>query len=356
MSQLAIVVGSDKKSFSVQSIGIPTGGPTQILVKIFAAAQNPTDWKALAFGRSGEGSVLGSDFAGVVEAVGDKVEDVKKGERIAGWIAGSVQPGHGTYAQYLRVDDSNFWHIPDDMSFDQAASYSLVYQTASQGLYLALKLPEPYQTPVTKGTPILVWGGASSVGMVAIQLAKLSGLTVYTTASPKNEAYLKSLGADYVFPYNDPNTPTEIRRLTQNQLYLGYDAISEKGSTKAIVGAFGSDIPEGRQKQVVVVLPSKDSLGPNSEGVERHLIIVGTLLGKEFTIAGIHFPASQSDYEFSFHSYKILERLLAEKKIQPQRLKVMGGLENVTEGFEYMKAGRNSAEKIIYHPWETKSA
>jgi NADPH:quinone reductase-like Zn-dependent oxidoreductase len=47
----------------------------------------------------------------------------------------------------------------------------------------------------------------ASVGTVVIQLAKLSGMTVLTTTSPKNAEYLKSLGADYVFPYNDPSTP-----------------------------------------------------------------------------------------------------------------------------------------------------
>ncbi|KAJ7158252.1 chaperonin 10-like protein [Mycena crocata] len=356
MSQLAIVVGPEKTVFSIQSIAIPAYAPNEILVNVHAAAQNPSDWKSLEHGFSDVGFVLGSDYAGVVEEVGAEIVKVKKGDRIAGWIHGSsLRVGHGTYAQYVQVDDRNFWRIPDGVSFEEAASYSAVYQTASQGLYLTMQLPEPYPPPAPHGTPLLVWGGASSVGTMVIQLAKLSGFTVVTTASPKNHAYLTGLGADYVLPYNDPNTPAEIRRLTKNQLYLAYDAITEHGSTRAVLDAFGSAIPAGKTKQLVVVLPvAQADLGPNAEGVALHFIIVGSLLGREMNVVGVHVPASPRDYAFSLHSYETLERLVAEKKIQPQRLKVMGGLENVPEGFAYMKAGKNSAEKIIYHPWETK--
>ena len=74
------------------------------------------------------------------------------------------------------------------------------------------------------------------------------------------------------------------------------------------------------------------------------------MLGKEITVRGVHLPANPSEYLFSIHSYDLLERLLKEKKIQHQKVKVMGGLEKVPEGFAYMKEGKNSAEKIVYHP------
>jgi len=106
----------------------------------------------------------------------------------------------GTFAQFVRVDGKNFFRIPEEVSFDNAASYGVAFQTTSLGLYQKLRLPEPYGARDEEATPILVWGGASrclqifaddtfaeawvgSVGMVVIQLAKLSGLTVITTAS-----------------------------------------------------------------------------------------------------------------------------------------------------------------------------
>ena len=194
--------------------------------------------------------------------------------------------------------------------------------------------------------------------MAAIQLAKLSGLTVIATASPKNNEYLKSLGADYVLPYGDPNTPAEIKKLTNGKLYLGYDTISENGTTQLVIDAFGNDqdIPKGKKKEVVNVLPvSDDALDHKAKSVTRYNIVTYSLFGKETTAYGQHLPADPSAYVFSIHSYEMIERLLKEKKLQPQKIKVFGGLENVSDGFAYMKEGKNSAEKIIYHPLETRA-
>jgi NADPH2:quinone reductase len=69
-------------------------------------------------------------------------------------------PGHGSYAQFIRVDGANLFKIPEEVSFDEAATYGVAFQTAAVGLYNKLKLPEPYSLS-DKGTPILVWGGAS---------------------------------------------------------------------------------------------------------------------------------------------------------------------------------------------------
>jgi NADPH:quinone reductase-like Zn-dependent oxidoreductase len=191
--------------------------------------------------------------------------------------------------------------------------------------------------------------------MAVIQLAKLSGLTVITTASPKNSEYLKSLGADYVFPYNDPNTPAEIKKVTNGKLYLGYDTISEKGTTQLVIDAFGSDadIPNGKKEIINLLYVPPETLDDKAKNVTRHFILAFTLFGKEVDVYRMHLPANPSHYAFSIHSYEMLEQLLKEKKMQHTKVKVFGGLENVLMGFAYMKEGRNSAEKIIYHPLET---
>ena len=196
-----------------------------------------------------------------------------------------------------------------------------------------------------------------SVGMVVIQLAKLSGLTVITTASQKNAEYLKSLGADYVFPYSDPNTPAEIRKITNGKLYLAYDTISEKDTTQLAIDAFGadSDIPKGKKKELINLRSvPREVLDSKADSVTRHRLLGTQLLGKDITVFGIHVPADPSIYAFSIHSYDLLERLLKDKKLQHQRTKILGGLEHVSEGFGYMKEGKISAEKIIYRPAETK--
>lgn len=201
----------------------------------------------------------------------------------------------------------------------------------------------------------------ASVGIEAIQLAKLSGFTVIATASFKNHAYLKSLGADHVFSYSDPNTPGEIKKLTKGGLNLGFDAISENGTTQLVIDSFGDDvtIPKGAKKQVLNLgyVRHEDldaSKKEQNESVELKFIVAYTLLGKKVRVAGVDLPASEEDKQFSVRSFELLERLLGAGKLRHQNVKVFGGLEMVRDGFEYMKEGKNSAEKIVYHPQETR--
>ena len=70
---------------------------------------------------------------------------------------------------------------------------------------------------------MLVWSGASASGQMAIQIARLCGLRVVTTSSPKHFDKLKSLGAELVYNYNDPEAPTKIRQATNGGVTLGMD-------------------------------------------------------------------------------------------------------------------------------------
>ena len=294
--------------------------------------------------------------------------------QVAGWIhGGSLKPMHGACSQYIPVDGENLFKIPNNVTFDTAAACPVGFQTAAMGLYKTLGLPFP-GSPLTEPIPILIWGGScehvfmsfclkrlnafatAAVGSNAIQLAKLAGFTVITTASPKHFQYLKSLGADYVFSYADPNTPAEIKKLTGGKLYLAYDAISASGSTQAVLDAFGSDleVPAGRKK-VSVTQPAKpDELDDKAKGVEIQACFLFTLLGKEVTFYGFHRDASAEDYDFSKKTYALLEQLLTENKIEPLKVEVLGGLEKVTEGLDMLKKGKISGVKLACHPQETK--
>jgi NADPH:quinone reductase-like Zn-dependent oxidoreductase len=83
---------------------------------------------------------------------------------------------------------------PDSLSFEEAATLGVGITTVGQGLYQSLKLPLPGK-PSSKKTSILVYGGSTATGSLAIQFAKLSGLQVIATCSPHNFEYIKSLGA-----------------------------------------------------------------------------------------------------------------------------------------------------------------
>lgn len=117
----------------------------------------------------------------------------------------------------------------------------LAISTAAAGLYLpgylGLDLPSPNANPDTekkKKKTVLIWGGSSSVGATAIQLARASGLNVITTASMSNFAFVRDLGAVSVFDYRSESVVQDIVREIQGfgGEFVGiYDAISEEGKS-----------------------------------------------------------------------------------------------------------------------------
>ena len=167
----------------------------QVLVEVKAASVNPIDWK-LREGYLKERYdfdfpiILGWDVAGVVTEVGEHVQDFQVGDRV---FARPELTRYGTYAEYTVVDELLLARIPDNISFEQAASVPLAGLTAYQALFDVLEIME--------GQKVLIHGGAGGVGTYAVQLAKLKGAYVATTASKKNHGYLSSLGADQCIDY-----------------------------------------------------------------------------------------------------------------------------------------------------------
>jgi len=142
--------------------------------------------------------------------------------------------------------------IPDGWSFEEAAQLGVAPLTALQCLHQTLELPSPFEAvrPGDRQRAILIWGGASSIGQYAIQFAKLGGLRVLTTASPKNFDLVKGLGADEVFDYRDENITEKIRAATGNALDIALDTISEGKTPEQVAGAIGD-----KGGKVATVLP-----------------------------------------------------------------------------------------------------
>ena len=177
----------------------PTVLDNQVLVEVKAASVNPIDWKLREGQLENNYSfefpiILGWDVAGVVREIGDHVVDYSVGDRV---FARPDLTRYGAYAEYTAVDELLLARIPDNISYTQAASVPLAGLTAYQCLFDALEIME--------GHKILIQGGAGGVGSYAIQLAKLKGAYVAATASKKNHAYLKDLGADLCIDYHTEN-------------------------------------------------------------------------------------------------------------------------------------------------------
>ncbi|MEG2325588.1 MAG: NADP-dependent oxidoreductase [Enterococcus sp.] len=178
------------------TVTLPQLGEHQVVVKVAATSVNPIDWK-LREGYLAQMMpwdfpiILGWDVAGEIVEIGSAVTDWKVGQKV---FARPETTRFGTYADYTIVDDHLLAVKPENVSFEDAAAVPLAGLTAYQALFTHGQLKA--------GEKVLIHAGAGGVGIYAIQLAKNAGATVITTASEKNHALLKELGADQVIDYH----------------------------------------------------------------------------------------------------------------------------------------------------------
>lgn len=214
--------------FEVKSAPLWEPAENEILVRNHAVAINPVDnsLQSLAFYPLNYPSILGQDVAGEVVAVGPNVTQFKKGDRVLGHAVGMATKRNqdNAFQAYTILRTNMVSEIPNSISFESAAVIPLGLSTAASGLFqdgfLNLQFPtEPPQKQTEK--TLLIWGGASSVGSNAIQLAVAAGYEVITTASPKNFEYVKKLGASQVFDYNSSTVGDDLLNAFKGKTIAG---------------------------------------------------------------------------------------------------------------------------------------
>lgn len=230
--------------------------------------------------------------------------------------------------------------VPDTLSMEEAATLGVGITTVGQGMYQSLGLPWP-TTPAAQPFPILIYGGSTATGTLAIQLAKLSGLTVVTTCSPRNFALVRSLGADHVFDYSSPTVGADIRAVTNGELEYVFDCISEGNSPAIAAEAIG---PKGGKYGALLWV---DKFPRDDVAVAVKLAY--TAMGEAFTKFDTEWPANPEDLEFAAKFWSVAEELLAQGKLKPHPVSLgEGGLEGVLVGMEDMRQGKVSGKKLVY--------
>lgn len=172
---------------------LPKVGPGSVLIRVKAAGVNPVDWKIMSGGLDGLMDVAfpvipGWDVAGVVEAVGFDVPELQVGDEVYSYGRRDTVHG-GTNAEFVALPVSIVARKPTSLSWTQAAGIPLTGLTALRTLD-ALEL--------TAGSVLLIHNGAGGVGRTGIQLAVRAGVRVIATASQRNHARLRELGAEPV--------------------------------------------------------------------------------------------------------------------------------------------------------------
>lgn len=157
---------------------IPAVQPQQMLVRTTSVALNPCDFKMpLRFPTPGLWD--GCDYAGIVVLLGSEAAAqgrFRVGDRVFGAVQGSNQsdPQSGAYCEYLRTEPDFAFHVPEGMPLNTAPALSGTgIATLGVALFWSLKLPGRLDEPVDKPEDVLIYGGSSTIGLLAIQMVKL---------------------------------------------------------------------------------------------------------------------------------------------------------------------------------------
>jgi NADPH:quinone reductase-like Zn-dependent oxidoreductase len=272
----------------------PTIRANEVLVKVKACALNHLD----IFARNGLPGIeiplphiLGNDISGVVEEVGELVTWVKAGDEVM--VQPGVSCGHceaclsgkdnlcreydiigyrrdGGYAEFVAVPGINVFPKPANISWEEAAALPLVTVTAWHMLVGRANL-QP-------GEDVLVHAAGSGVGSIAIQIARLRGARVITTASSDEKlAKARELGADETINYSNPDWPKEVKRLTDRR---GVDVVFEHTGSETWPGSIASLKNNGR----LVTCGATSGFDARTDLRQvfyRHLTILGSFMGSK---------------------------------------------------------------------------
>ncbi|MGE7880401.1 NADP-dependent oxidoreductase [Bacillus sp. NPDC094077] len=302
----------------------------EVLAEIHAASINPIDFKI----RDGKVKmllkyemplILGNDFSGVIVKVGAKVTRFKVGDEI---YARPRKNKIGTFAEYIAIHEDDIALKPKNLSFEEAASIPLVGLTSYQALHDIMHLQ--------KGQKILIHAGSGGVGTFAIQLAKIMGATVATTASEAGANLVTSLGADKMINYKAEkfedilkNYDAVFDTIGGTTLEKSFDIIKSGGNIVSVSGMpnarFGKEFGSGFLKTLLFSLASNKL----------------TVLEKKHN----------AQYSFLFmkpsgDQLRIIANYIESGKIKPIIDRVFP-FENAQKAMEYSESGRAKGKIIV---------
>ncbi|KAE8452632.1 hypothetical protein EG329_013891 [Mollisiaceae sp. DMI_Dod_QoI] len=336
---LAAVLESQGARLKSITRPIPKPGPNEILVRNYAIAANPVDWKIQDWGFAIKTypTVLGSDGCGVVTEVGSAVSKFKKGDRVTGFgaVIYKDDADHGSWQTYTILRDVATTKIPDFMSFEEGSVFPMAMATCAVAFFTCFGIPLPTSPVTPQKSGLLVWGASSSVGTSAIQLARNLGFKIFATASPAHHQYLKSLGVVEVFDYRDPSVVDKIvaaAKIVGTPISLAFDAITEGKTSKQAADILLSSGGNGSKLCLVLDWPGKE---PKPEGIE-------------ISQTGAFRTGTDQEEMGKWFFNEYLEKALQDKSIvaAPKIEIVEGGIGAAQTALDMVKAGI-SGKKIV---------
>ncbi|WP_420370055.1 zinc-binding alcohol dehydrogenase family protein [Curtobacterium sp. L1-20] len=366
----AAVLRSARASLVVAPVETPEPRADEVVVRVRAVAVNPVDWVVQGTGPVTYRwlrypAVLGSDVAGEVVAIGSDVTRFRVGDRVLGLATGTDRGRdplrEGAFQEHTVLLERLAAPVPDGLSDAEAAVLPLGASTAACALFqpghLGLTMPGSEDPVPTGGRGVVVvWGGSTSVGMNAVQLARAAGYDVVSTASPRNAGLVRSLGADVVVDHNDPGAVDALVAGIAGRRVVGAVALGTTSAaactavlrrTGGTVLALAStpvslDGLAGRRRLFPAMLPVFGRIGITMAGIM-------TRARRSGIRAAFVWGSSLRDDEVGRRIWgEVIPRGLADGTLRalPEPLVVGSGLEAVQGAIDRQRAGV-SARKVV---------
>ncbi|KAL5355555.1 chaperonin 10-like protein [Aspergillus floccosus] len=346
--QTVILEGDDLRLRIEENAPLPVLRADELLIQTMAVALNPCDYKMHERFPS-PGAIDGCDFSGIVLAIGPGVPaelSFHVGDRVCGAVHGSnpIRHDSGSFAEYIACEAEFTLKIPDSMSFEQAAALGGTgLATLGMALFRTLELPGTPEQPVTRPETVLVHGGSSSVGTMAMQLLRLVGHIPITTCSPQNWPLARKYGAAEVFDYKAPDCGQKIKAYTRNSLRYVLDPFTDSKSIPLCTTAMGR---AGGRYACLEMYP--DYL------LEKKTLKVGfvmgpALLGHRLELDyGYERDVDPEMRRFGIRWYRSIQWLLDHDQLKHHPLRVLPGrFDAILRGIELLKSKSVSGEKLV---------
>jgi NADPH:quinone reductase-like Zn-dependent oxidoreductase len=334
-NEAAWITEKQAKPLQVKEAPMPKAGPNEVVIKNQAVAINPVDWKIQEAGifLQKYPNIIGTDVAGEIHEVGEGVTHVKKGDRVIAHAFSLLtnNPAHGAFQLYTLHEALVVAKLPSSIPFTSGCVLPLSISTASMCLFSksTLGLPLPTSNPKDTGKSVLIWGGSSSVGTSAIQLAAAAGVKVVTTAGKHNLDAMKDLGAAEAFDYASSSVAENITSALQGTTFLG---VCDCIGTPQAAGAW-SPVYKKLGGRYASVLPDAKGLPDGIKG------------------ASVYAPmVARSDREVGEAVWGKWVAEALEKgtlKPKPDAIVVGKGLEDIQKGFDKQKEGVSFRKVVV---------
>ncbi|KEF52954.1 uncharacterized protein A1O9_10860 [Exophiala aquamarina CBS 119918] len=333
----------------VHNAPFPIPGEDEIVVKNACVAINPVDYKLQDwdFLNLRYPAILGCEVAGEIVAIGDQVRNFQTGQRVIGNCHSSVTKDYKNagFQEYTVLSSSLAVPIPDEMAFSAAVVLPVAVSTASAALFdpgnFGIAVPQMAMSdsptpaasdllPPKDTSAVLIWGGSTSVGCVAIQLARAAGLKVITTTSKHNFGLCKALGAHEVFDREADSAVDEIVAALNGKVLVG--ALNAVGAQNTLQTCIDILVRTESRKLVATTLPVE-------EGVERRGVQVNFFHGLSILQNGL---ASTIWNEF-------LPQALQDGTLvpKPDAVIVGHGLDDIQKGLNKAREGYSASKLVV---------